>query len=821
MKRLILLIMATLAMTMAWAQSPLSVKWTMGQNGAEKGWYSSTFVIKNVTDAPLPATWQLYFSQFSRAVKLPDDAPVDVKEVSTTYYQVTPNARYQALQPGDSLVLPLLMRGTLVNVCYVPMGGHVVLQGDTQHPLPVHIEVGELRDKGQWINRPNDYPDGNWLYDLNRQVNQPVGGVPRGCYDIFPSPKSVKLTGGQSAFSNGVKLVGATTGNAAKRLTTGLHERGICTSGMAPISLIVDANINKDNAEAYVLTVTGGTITIRGSSEQGLLLGATTLLAAMDHSSHPMLLDNALVTDAPDLHYRGFMLDISRNFQKYDDIMRFLDLMAYYKLNRLQLHFADDEAWRIEIPGLPELTQVGARRGCTLDEKHYLAQIFDGNGNPNDLSQSANGYLTRAQMVNLLKHATELGIEVIPEIESPGHARSEIVAMKARRDRYAATEPERATEFQLWDDDDKPNFNSAQSYHDNVLCVAQEGVYRFMAKVVDELADMWADAGTKLNQVHIGGDEVAKGAWDASPLVQKLMKDKKLKDQHAVHEYFMHRMYDLLWAERGIRVAGYQEIGMGHTAKWEKAHQPGYGYVNAWSTQGQSMSVPYELANKGYQVVLSNVTNFYFDMAYSWHQYDKGLHWGGTVDEYATWYAQPFNIYHTARVGYDGLPLDFAQVEAGKPALKNKQNIIGVQGQLYAETLRSFPQLQYYVLPKLFGLSERGWNATPEFRDDEPGSFERARAAFNGKVGLKELPVINAKGLNFRLGMPGLKVEGGRLLANTQYPGEVVRYTLDGSEPTPQSPVWAGAVPVPAGTKLIKAKAYYLGHESLTTYLWP
>ena len=811
----------TMTAMQLFAQSPISVKWTMGTNGAEKGYYSSTFVIKNVSDAPLAADWQFYFSQFSRTVKLPEACPVTIKEVSTTYYQVTPNANYRTLAPGDSLVVPMLMRGTLVNVCYVPMGGHVVLGGDTAHPLPVNIALGELRNPGQWQNRPNDYPDGNWLYNFNRQLaNVAPQGQQLGCYNIFPTPKSVRLTGGTSSFAPGVKVI---TDDARLRslLEGGLHERGINTNGMAPIRLIIDPAQAKTGDEAYVLIVSGGQASIKGATRQAIINGVTTLLAAFDHSSQPMALDDAVVTDAPDLPYRGFMLDISRNFQKYDDILRFIDLMAYYKLNRLQFHFADDEAWRLEIPGLPELTQVGARRGCTLDEKHFLAQIFDGNGNPNDPSQSANGYITRAQFIQLLKYADARGIKVIPEIESPGHARSEIVAMKARRDRYAAIDPERATEFQLWDDDDKPNFNSAQSYHDNVLCVAQEGVYRFMAKVTDELADMYAEAGLKLDVLHIGGDEVASGAWDASPAVQKLMKEKKITTQHGVHEYYVERIYELLYKQRGIKIAGWQEVASDHSAKWDKKHADAFSYLNAWSTQGKKISVPYELANKGYPVVLSNVTNFYIDMAYSWHQYDKGLHWGGTCDEYATWYAQPWNIYHTARIDYDGTPIDFAAAEAYMPALKQRQNIIGVQGQLWAETMRSFTQLQYYVLPKIFGLSERGWNATPEFDDQVKGSFERARAAYNAKVGLVELPVVDNKGLNFRLGMPGIKIENGYLIANTQYPGEVVRYTLDGTEPTLQSPVLSEPVPLTTVPQLIKAKAYYLDHSSLTTYLWP
>ena len=191
----------------------------------------------------------------------------------------------------------------------------------------------------------------------------------------------------------------------------------------------------------------------------------------------------------------------------------------------------------------------------------------------------------------------------------------------------------------------------------------------------------------------------------------------------------------------------------------------------------------------------------------------------GVCDEYASWFAQPYDVYRSERSNYNGEPLDVTKAAEGKLQLEKPANIIGVQGQIWAETIRNFNQVQYFMLPKMMGLALRGWNAKPEWDDANQASFIAARAAYNAKVH-KELQVLHAKGYNFRLGLPGAKVEGGKLLVNTQYPGEVVRYTLDGSEPTTASPVWTGPVAVDAKVKLIKVKAYHLGHESLSTYLW-
>lgn len=819
MKRLLSIVAsAAVALTALAQQAPISVRWEMGRNGAEKGFYSSRFVIKNVSQTPLEKNWQFYFNQFSRRLKLGDQLPVDIKEVSTTYYQVTPNARYRTLAPGDSMVVDMLMRGTMVNICYVPMGGHVVMNGDTKSPLAVKIDIAPLDKPEQFQSRPNDYPDGNRMYAFNESLKG--AQAPAHCYDIFPTPKSVTLTGGYTQIGNVVSIKSEKFhkfSSAKRYVREELNKRGIYATGN-PKTVVVLKEDKTLSGEAYKMVVKNDSVVISAGELAGALNGAKTLVAAIDHSTAHRL-ENAVITDSPDFAHRGFMLDVARNFTTFENMKRLIDMLAYYKLNVLHFHFSDDEAWRVEIPGLPELTEVAARRGCTLDEKEFAASIFDGNGNPNDLTQSANGYYTRHQMISLLKYAAARGVRVIPEIETPAHARAALVAMKARYNKYIGTDKALAEQYKMWDDNDKSEYTSAQSYHDNVLNVAHEGVFNFVYKVVDELEKIWKAAGLKLDVVHLGGDEVPKGSWDASPDIQALMKEKGFKNAHEVSEYYIRRVTEHL-AQKGIKAGGWQEVGLDHPDSHNATVAPRFAMVNAWSTVGSRANIPYRLANAGYPTILSNVTNFYVDMAYTWHQYDKGLHWGGYCDEYASWYAQPFDVYRSERFNYDGQPLDVLKAAEGKTKLEKPENIIGVQGQLWAETIRDFAQVQYYMLPKIFGLALRGWNAKPEWDDAKPETYIAARANFNAKVN-KELCVINQQGYNFRLGLPGAKVENGKLFVNTQYPGEVVRYTLDGSEPTGASPIWFAPVEVGASVKLIKVKAYYLGHESLSTYLWP
>ena len=807
------------------AQSPVAVRWEMGTNDAEPGWYSSRFVIKNTSGKVLEREWVLFFNQFSRTVKLPDASPVDVEEVSTTYYRVAPNDRYKALAAGDSLVVDLLMRGTFVNYCYRPQGAHLVMGGDMAHPVAVDMECGLLDRPGQWRSGV-PYPDGNYMWAYNERINAIGDAYTGNDYDIFPTPKEVDIHDGYTHIPS---LVTVKCGQWWKPwdkksrqlrqfLEEELRSRGIyCASGQQTVIAVQIKPRLNTNPEYYTLTVADGRITLTAASIDGACNAVKTLVAAIDHCKNRKL-QNATVIDWPDLPYRGFMLDIARNFTDFDHLKRFIDLLAYYKINRYQFHFTDDEAWRLEIPGLPELTEVASRRGCTLTEQGFLAQIFDGNGNPDDLSQSANGYLTRGQFVELLRYAKLRGVKVIPEIETPGHARAAIVAMKNRQARYASTNPAAANEYVLWDDKNTSVYTSAQSYHDNVLNVASDGVYRFLTKVIDELAKMYKDAGLTLDVVHLGGDEVAMAAWDQSPAVQALMQREGIRDAHGVSEYYLKRITDILYP-RGIRVEGWQEVAQNHNAEFNRMMTPRIAGVNAWSTVGKRDVVPYELANSGYPVILSNVTNFYMDMGYSWHQYEQGLHWGGKVDELDAWSALPWNIYASARTQIDGTPIDVTANGAGKPALMQKANIIGVQAQLWAETIRNFDQVQYLALPKVLGLVERGWNASPSWASklNDTQAYYDAMHQYNLKIGTRELPLLSNLGYNFRIGQPGIKVDGGLLHLNAQYPGVQLRYTFDGSEPTMRSPLWTAPVPVPKGTTIVKARAYYLGKQSVTT----
>ena len=420
------------------------------------------------------------------------------------------------------------------------------------------------------------------------------------------------------------------------------------------------------------------------------------------------------------------------------------------------------------------------------------------------MSRSANGYLTKEQFVDLLRYAHARGIKIIPEIDTPGHSRAAIVAMKYRYNKVAESSPKKAQEYILWDPDDKGGYKSVQAYANNVLNPAQEGTYRFLEKVVNELSKMYRQADLKLDIVHLGGDEVASGCWDNSPAVKALMTKEKMSDIHAMMEYYIDRVSAML-ERKSIKIEGWQEVALNHSDEFNKRVAPRFAGVNAWSTIGSRIEVPYKVANAGYPTILSNVDNFYMDMGYSWHQYEQGLHWGGAVNEFDSWKAQPWNLYG-----------DNAE---GKVQLTKPENIIGVQAQLWGETLRNYSEVENLVIPKIFGLVERGWNSTPDWSGNDE-AMAKSRAKYNMNIATWELPMLHKRGYNFHVAQPGIILKDGKLLANAQYPQAQIRYTLDGSEPTLASPLWTVPVKVDSKCTLIKAKAFFLGKQSVTTYLF-
>lgn len=464
-------------------------------------------------------------------------------------------------------------------------------------------------------------------------------------------------------------------------------------------------------------------------------------------------LPNMVIEDWPDLAYRGLMLDISRNFTSKDNILKLIDLLAHYKVSIFHLHFGDDEGWRLEIEKFPDLTTYGAHhafperneRGEYV-ETEYLMPSYNGRVNPDDMTSTANGYLTKEDYIEILKYAWKRRIQVIPEFDTPGHSRAAIKSMEAYARRtgdssYLLSEPE-----------DESVYLSIQYYRDNALNVALPSTYRFIEVVFDELIAYHKEAGVPLPAIHVGGDEVPHGAWIGSPSCQKIMKERGWDNIELMKSYYIENVLDIAEA-RGVMLAGWQELVMDlEDHVYERLKKNLYS-INFWHTGSGQEEYPYKYANDGVPAILSNMTNTYVDFAYTPDKTERGLSWGGFVDERRSFSLLPYDVYRSVRWDDRGQIRDIADLPEGKTPLKAKENIVGVQAQLWAETIRNFDHVTSYIFPKVCGIFERAWNASPSWegttKADDP-AFMSDLDRYYSTVVSHEMPYYEEMQIDYR-----------------------------------------------------------------------
>jgi hexosaminidase len=393
----------------------------------------------------------------------------------------------------------------------------------------------------------------------------------------------------------------------------------------------------------------------------------------------------------------------------------------------------------------------------------------------------------------------------------PGHARAAIKAMDARYRRLStAGDAAAASRYLLSDAGDQSVYSSAQDFHDNVMNPAQDSTYAFIEKVVDELVAIHKDANVPLRNLHMGGDEVPAGVWEKSPVAQAYLKANGLSSVDDLWFVFYGRVEQIL-KRHGIPLSGGEEIGVRKTrldGKPKLIPNPGFAgrgwrtyvwnNVPGWGAE----DLAYRLANGGYQVVLSPVSNTYLDMAYNKNPEEPGLFWGGFADVDKPFDFIPFDYYRNQKEDARGNPLP-PGVFAGKDRLTDygRGNIVGLEACLWSETLREDGRLDYMLMPKLLGFAERAWAPDPDWAREGDATkaavlYQYAWSRFVNVLGKRELPRLDREGLklDYRIPTPGLKVVAGAVLCNLQIPGFTLRYTTDGSEPTAKSPAVKGPI---------------------------
>ncbi|MFQ5737697.1 MAG: family 20 glycosylhydrolase [Acidobacteriota bacterium] len=823
----------------------IAISWTVLENQLDgKNRFSSELTLKNQGQAPLGKGWDLYFN-FGRRI-LPDSLPPEVQltPINGDFYKLSPTQAFRPLPPGKRLTLRFDSLYWAIAESDAPSGFYFVFdeEGEPSQPEPVaqlrvqpfHRRLQTDRVAGDQVEVPT--PESRYRQNLQLTL-LPARKVRR----IVPTPSDLKRgpatvtldSSFQVHFGRGLEFESKYLVDALERLL-GVRLARVESSRSAANTIVlrvgsvqVDARRVGSTEEAYRLSIDSVKgIQIVGTGAAGVLYGIQSLRAWMPVGASRRIqkeirLDEVNVVDRPRFSYRGMHLDVARNFQSKETVEKLLDLMAFYKLNRFHFHLTDDEGWRLPVVKLPELTEVGGRRGHTLDEKNYLVPSL-GSG-PDPAASFGSGFYSRQDFVEILRYARDRHIRVVPEIDVPGHARAAIKSMEARYARLVEQgRKQEGQEYLLNDLQDRSEYQSVQGWRDGVANVCLESTYRFINTVVEEVIGLYKEADAPLTMIHTGGDEVPRGVWQKSPACRRFLDRTKAHGVSGVEElpdYFLRRLTEIL-SGHGLSVGGWEEVALrrqGDGSESEQTPSPlfvGSDFrVYVWNSIGGSggEANAYKLANAGYKVVLCNASNLYLDQAYCKDPKEPGLYWAGFIDTRKPFEFLPLDLYRSARTDLMGHPIDPAKASTNRVRLDRaaRSNILGIQGQLWSENAKGAEVMEYLVFPKLTALAERAWSRRPRWagvsnRQHREEGLSEDWNQFANSLGRRELPRLDtlAGGVHYRIPLPGAVVESGVLRANVAFPGLSIRYTSDGSQPTAASTLYTGPVKVTGAVKL-------------------
>jgi len=501
------------------------------------------------------------------------------------------------------------------------------------------------------------------------QQNQPIA--------IIPQPVSVEKNGSHFSLTSTSRIQITDRNAEVQKIARFLAEKLFRPTGYtipiqvnatrngsgSVISLLLNKNSDRNlGQEGYNLDVSQGIIIIKANQPAGLFYGVQTLLQLFPKEienktvvkGNAWIVPGIRVTDYPRFGYRGLMLDVSRHFFTKDQVKQFIDDMVRYKYNILHFHLTDDQGWRIEIKSLPKLTEVGAWNV----KKTGTFGTFSAPGN--DEPRNFGGFYTQSDIRELVAYAKERFVDILPEIDVPGHSMAALAAYPELSCTPGTYKVNSGEKFMEW-----PASGHFYGLIDNTLCPANEKVYEFLDKVFTEVAQLFPYA-----YIHMGGDETAKNFWEKNEQIKTLMKKEQLKDMNEVQSYFVRRVEKII-NSKGKKMIGWDEIlegGLAQTAA-----------VMSW----RGIKGGVEAASKGHEVVMSPSTFAYLD----YMQGDASV--------------EP-PVYATLRLK---TAYQFEPVPEGIDA----KFIKGGQGNLWTEQIYNMRHLQYMMWPRGFALAESVW----------------------------------------------------------------------------------------------------------------
>ena len=586
---------------------------------------------------------------------------------------------------------------------------------------------------------------------------------------IIPEPVSVNENAGHFSLPQNV-VIEAGTQPEMKQVIAFLKDRLSIPTGIpvivkntapsATIQLILnkktDAVIGK---EGYHLLVTPKNIVIKANEPAGLFYGVQTLVQLF-----PKEIESAVpvknikweapcvtITDYPRFGWRGLMFDVSRHFFTKKEVEQYIDQMVRYKYNLLHLHLTDDEGWRIEIKGLPKLTEVGA---WNVKKVGYFGTF---SSPAPDEPRNYGGFYTQEDIKEIVQYAKERFVNILPEIDVPGHSLSAVVSYPELSctpgaENYHVRSGE---EIMDWSHGQPP-----VALIDNTLCPANEKVYDFLDKVLTQVAQLFP-----FGYIHMGGDECPKNFWEKSDAIKALMQKEGLKNMEEVQSYFEKRLEKIV-ESKGKKFMGWDEILEGGLAP--------DAVVMSW----RGMAGGIQAAKMGHDVVMSPTTFVYLD-------YMKG---DPAIEPH---------VYETLRLkkAYQFEPV---------PDSVDAKFIKGGQANLWTEQVYNMRHAEYMTWPRAFAISEslwspkasKNWNNFARKVEKHFARFDIAQIKYS--PGIYD-PILNASTTPDKQ----LKIE-----MSTEIEGLDIYYTFDNSFPDNFYPKYTEPVIAPKDAATLKVITY-------------
>jgi len=488
---------------------------------------------------------------------------------------------------------------------------------------------------------------------------------------------------------------------------------------------VKDASIKP---EGYVLEIAPSKIIVKAKDYAGMFNGFQTLRQAIPVGvKGTTTIPSMLVKDNPRFGWRGVMLDVSRHFQPKDFILKQIDVVSAYKINKFHLHLTDDQGWRIEIKKYPNLTKKGAWRADRGDIPWWERKAATA-----DEPKPIGGFYTQEDIKEIIQYAKARNVEIIPEIDVPAHSKALIAAYPHL---FCYDEIPEDVDFEVAVGGKAPN---------NALCAGKETTYKFLEDVIEEVADLFPS-----KYFHIGGDECNKSNWKKCPYCQKTMKDFDLKDEEELQSHFIQRMHKIVSAQNKTMI-GWDEVLSGNGVKGAT--------IMAWRRGKHQPQI--QAPREGYPTIMTSYT-------YSYISQVQGPSFMEPVG--------PKVVLPLSKVySHEPIPSELTEEEASL--------VLGNQTCLWAEFTPTEEHCEYMLYPRTLASAEVSWSQ-PEVKNWE--RFQKALETSHFKR-LDRDSVNYAKSMYSVY--PAFAVNELRnetiVYLDTETVGYDIYYTLDGSEPT-------------------------------------